>query len=113
MKDLQALVNETSKKVSTKNWRRDVQSVGHLIVGSGPGSTSGPVVDLEGEDRSEERVQEPAKRRRVETPSKEPATSIRVVPVRSESRDFLQLPRVLSSLIVVALIRPFSWTNLN
>lgn len=32
----------------------------------------------------------------METPSKEPTTPIRVVPLRSESRDFLQLPKVWS-----------------
>jgi hypothetical protein len=32
----------------------------------------------------------------VETPSKEPATPIRVIPLRSESGDFLQLPKVWS-----------------
>jgi len=57
MKDLQALVNERSKKVVVKNRRENVQPVGHLIATSGEGSTSGPVVDLEEEDRFEERVQ--------------------------------------------------------
>ena len=80
MKDLQALVNETSKKVVAKNRCKNVQSVSHLIASSDLGSTSGPVVDLKEGDRSEERVQEPVKRRRVETPSKEPATPIKATP---------------------------------
>lgn len=96
MKDLQALVNETSKKVAAKNRCKIVQFVSHLIAGASPGSTSSLVVDPEREDQSEERVQEPAKRRRVETPSKEPVTPIRVVPIRIESVDLLQLPRVWS-----------------
>jgi len=94
MKDLQALVNEANKKVAAKNRRKNVQPLSHIIAGSGPGSTSGLVVDLEGEERSEERVSGPTKRMRVETPSKESVTPIRDVPVHSESGDFLQLPKV-------------------
>ena len=56
MKDLQALVNEANKKVIAKKRRKIVQSIGHLIAGSGPSSTSDLVVVLEGEDRHEERV---------------------------------------------------------
>jgi len=52
------------------------------------------VVDLKGEDRSEERVHEPAKRKRVEMPSRDPVTPIRAVPIHFESGDLLQLPRV-------------------
>jgi len=63
--------------------------VSHLIAGAGLGSTSSPVVDLEGDDRSEERVQKPAKRRRMETSSKEPVTPIRAVPIRSKGGDLL------------------------
>jgi len=70
MKDLQALVNEANKKVPAKKRRKNVRSVDHLKAGSDPGSTSGPVVDLEGDDRFEEKVQEPGKRRKVETHSK-------------------------------------------
>ena len=36
------------------------------------------------------------KRRRAETPSKEPVTPIKVSPLRSESGDFLQFPKVWS-----------------
>ena len=36
------------------------------------------------------------KRRRVETPSKDPVTPIKATPLRSESGDFLQLPKVWS-----------------
>jgi len=96
MKDLQALVNEANKKVASKKRHKNVQSVGHLIAGFGPGSTSGLMVDMEGEDRLEERVQEPGKRRRVERPSKDLVTPIRAVLVRSESGDFLHLPKVWS-----------------
>ena len=42
-------MNEANKKVATKKRCMNVQSVGHLIAGFGPGLTSGPVVDLEGE----------------------------------------------------------------
>jgi len=87
-------VNEVNKKVAAKKRRKIVQSVDQLVAGSGIGSAFGLVVDLEEGDRSEERVQEPMKRRRVETPSKEPATPIKVIPLRSESGDFLQLPKV-------------------
>jgi hypothetical protein len=96
MKDLQALVNETSKKVAAKNRRKNVQSASHLLVGASLGLTSRPVVNLEGEDDPEERVHEPAKRKRVETPSRDPITPIKVVPVRSESGELFQLPRVWS-----------------
>ena len=41
-------------------------------------------------------MQETFKRRRVETPSKEPVTPIKATPLRSESGDFLQLPKVWS-----------------
>jgi hypothetical protein len=96
MKDLGALVNAASKKISAKKRCKNVQSLEHLIAGSGPGSTSSPVVDLEGEDPSEELVQESAKRQEVGTPSEEPITPIRAVPVCSEKGDFLQLPKVWS-----------------
>jgi len=46
MKDHQALVNETSKKVAAKNRRKNVPSVSHLLVRASPGSTSRPIVDL-------------------------------------------------------------------
>jgi len=87
MKDLGALVNEANKKVSAKRWRKNVQSMEHLITGSGSGSTSGPVVDLEGDGPPEELVQEPSNRKKVGTPSKEPITPIRAVPVCSERWD--------------------------
>jgi len=64
--------------------------------GFGPGSTSSPVVDLEEEGRSDERVQELVKRMRVETPSKEPITPIEATPLCLESEDFLKLPKVWS-----------------
>jgi len=96
MKDLQALLNEANKKVIAKKRHKNAQSVDLLKAGSDPRSTSGPVQDLEGEDRPEEGVQEPAKRKRVETLLKEPTTPISVVPLRSESGDFLQLPKVWS-----------------
>jgi len=54
------------------------------------------VVDLEKGGRFDERVQEPVKRRRVETPSKEPVTPIKATPLHLESGDFLQLPKVWS-----------------
>jgi len=98
MKDLVALVNEANKKVTTKKQRKNVQSLEHLITGSSLGSTSSPVVDLEGDGPLEELVQEPAKRKKVGTPSKEPIIPIQAVPVRSERRDFLQLPKVWSEL---------------
>jgi len=94
MKDLQALVNETSKKVAAKNRRKNTQYVSHLLAGASPGSSSRPMVDLEGEDRPEERVHEPAKRKRVETLTREPVTPIKVVPIRTEDGDLFQLPRV-------------------
>jgi len=96
MKNLQALVNEANKKVAAKKQRKVVPSVDQLMAGSGPSSTSSPVVDLEEGGRSDERAQEPVKRRRVETPLKEPATPIKVTPLRSENGDFLQLPKVWS-----------------
>jgi hypothetical protein len=88
MKDLGALVNAASKKISAKKRHKNVQSLEHLIAGSGPGSTSSPVVDLEGEDPSEELVQESVKWQKVGTPSEQPITPIRAVPVRSERGDF-------------------------
>ena len=87
-------MNEMSKKVAAKNRCKNVQFVSHLLVGSGSGSTSSPVVDLEGEDGSKERMQEPAKRRKIEASSKGPVTPIRVVALRCEGGDLLQLPRV-------------------
>jgi len=98
MKNLQALVNEANKKVAAKKRRKVVPSVDQLMAGSGPGSTSSPVVDLEEGGRSNERAQEPVKKRRVETPSKDPVTPIKATPLRSESGDFLQLPKVWSKL---------------
>jgi len=94
MKNLQALVNVANEKVAAKKRQKVVPSVDQLMAGSGPGSTSSPVVDLEEGGRSDERVQEPVKRRRVETPSKEPVTPIKSTPLRSESGDFLQLPKI-------------------
>jgi len=94
MKNLGALVNEANKKVTAKKRRKNVQSLEHLITGSGLGSTSSHVVDLEGDGPPEEPVQDPAKRKKVGTPSKEPITPIQAVPVRSERGDFLQLPKV-------------------
>lgn len=96
MKYLHALVNEANKKVAAKKQRKNFQSLYHLIAGFGIGLTSGPMANLEGDGRPDELVQESVKRRKVETPSKEPTTPIRVVPLRSESGDFLQLPRVWS-----------------
>ena len=66
------------------------------MAGFGLGSTSSLVVDLEEGCRSHERVQEPVKRRKVETPSKEPVTPIKITLLRSESGDFLQLLKVWS-----------------
>jgi hypothetical protein len=57
---------------------------------------SSPVVDLEGEDPSEELEREPAKKQKMGTPSKEPTTPIRAVLVHSERGDFLQLSKVWS-----------------
>ncbi|RHN51030.1 hypothetical protein MtrunA17_Chr6g0463961 [Medicago truncatula] len=96
MKDLGALASTASKKISAKKRRKNVQSLEHLIAGFGVGSSSGPVVDLEGEDPLEELVQESAKKQKVGTPTKQPVTPIRAVPVCSEIGDFLQLPRVWS-----------------
>jgi len=96
MKDLGALVNKANKKVAAKKRRNNVQSLEHLIAGSGSGSTPGPVVDLEGDGPPRELVQDSVKRRKVGTPSKEPITPIRAILVRSESGDFLQLPKVWS-----------------
>jgi hypothetical protein len=39
-------------------------------------------------------VQDSAKRQRVRMSSEDPITPIKVVPIRSEKGDFLQLPRV-------------------
>jgi len=69
--------------------------VDQLISGSDPGLTFGPMVDLEG-GRSDERAQEPVKRRRVKIPSKEPVTPIKATPLCLESGDFLHLPKVWS-----------------
>jgi len=82
--------------VTAKKWCKNIQSLEHLITRSGLGSTSSPVVDLEGDGPPEELVQEPAKRKKVGTPSKEPITPIRAVPVRSKRGEFLQLPKVWS-----------------
>jgi len=96
MKDLGALVNKANKKVAAKKRRKNVQSLEHLIAGSGSGSTSGPVVDLEGDGPSEELVPDSVKRRKVGTPSKEPITPIRVVSVRSKRRG---LPSASKSMV--------------
>ena len=96
MKNLQALVNEANKKVAAKKRRKVAPYVDQLMVGSGPGSTSSPMVDLEEGGRSDERVHKPMKKQRVETPSKEPVTPIKATPLRSKSGDFLQLPKVWS-----------------
>jgi len=66
------------------------------MAGSGPDSTSSPVVDLEEGGCSDEGAHEPVKRRTIETPSKDPVTPIKATPLRSESGDFLQLPKVWS-----------------
>jgi len=87
-------VNEANEKVAAKKWRKVVPSVDQLMTDSGPGSTSSLMVDLEEGDFFEERTQKPVKRRRVETPSKEPVTPIKATLLRSESGDFLQLPKV-------------------
>lgn len=50
MKDLGAYVNAAHKKISAKKRRKNVQSLEHLISGSRVSLSSGPVVDLEGED---------------------------------------------------------------
>jgi len=94
MKDLGALVNAASKKISAKKRRKNVQSLEHLIAGSFPGSTSSPMVDLEGDGPPEETVQELAKRQKVGTPSKESVSPIRAVLVCSERGDFLELLKV-------------------
>ena len=113
IKILQALRNEANKKVAAKNRRKIVPSMDQLMAGSGPGSTSGPMVVLEEGDHFEERVQEPVRRRRLETPSKEPATPIKATPLCYESGDFLQLPKYGPSLIVVVLMAPFSSMTLS
>jgi hypothetical protein len=84
MKDLGALVNAASKKISAKKRRKNIQSTEHLIAGFSPSSTSGPVVDLEGEDPSEELAQESTTRQKVGASSEEPIIPIKAVPVRSE-----------------------------
>ncbi|RHN51863.1 hypothetical protein MtrunA17_Chr6g0473821 [Medicago truncatula] len=94
MKDLGAFVSAATKNISAKKWRKNLQSLEHLIAGFGVGSSFGPVADLEGEDPPEELVQESAKKQKVGTPSKQPVTPIKAVHVRSERGDFLQLPRV-------------------
>jgi hypothetical protein len=96
MKDLGALVNAASKKISSKKKRKNIQSLENLIAGFGPGSTSGHVVDLEGDEPSDELAQDSAKRQRVRVSSKDPITPIKAVPVHSEKGDFLQLPKVWS-----------------
>jgi hypothetical protein len=96
MKYLGALVNAANKKISAKKKCKNVQSLEHLIAGSGSGSTPGPLVDLEGEEPPEELVQESAKRQRVRVPSEDPITPIKAVPVHSEKGDFLLLPKVWS-----------------
>ena len=95
-KDLGALVNAASKKLSAKKKRKNVQSLEHLISGSGPSSTPGPVVDLDREEPYEELVHDPSKRQRVRVSSGDPITPIKAVPVRSKKGDFLQLPKVWS-----------------
>jgi hypothetical protein len=95
-KDFGALVNAASKKISAKKKRKNVQSLEHLVAGSSPSSSSDPVVDLEGDEPSEELVQDPVKRQRVRMPSEDPITPVKAVPVRSEKGDFLQLPKVWS-----------------
>ncbi|RHN74308.1 putative transposase (putative), gypsy type [Medicago truncatula] len=96
MKDLGVYVNAAHKKIYAKKRRKNVQSLEHHIVGSGVGSSFGPVVDLEGEDPPEELVQESVKKQKVGTPSKQPVTPIRAFLIRSERGDFLQLPKVRS-----------------
>jgi len=113
MKDLGAPVNEANKKVTAKKRRKNAQSLEHLITGSGLGLTSSLVVDLEGDGPSEELVQEPAKRKKVGTPSKEPITPIRVVRVRSERGTFFSSRKCGLSRINATLIRPFSWMTLR
>jgi len=58
-------VNEANKKVHAKKQRKAVPTLDQLVAGSGPGSTSSTMVDLEEGGRSNDRVQEPMKRRRV------------------------------------------------
>ena len=53
MKNLQTLMNEANKKVAAKKQRKVVPNVDQLMAGSGPGLTSGPVVDLEEGGRSD------------------------------------------------------------
>jgi hypothetical protein len=108
-KDLGALVNAASKKITAKKKRKNVQSLEHLISGSGPSSTPGPVVDLDGEEPSEELVQDSAKRQRVRVPSEDPITLIKAVPVRSEKGDFFSFPGYGPSRSCVAPNQPFSW----
>lgn len=96
MKDLGALVNAASKKISATKRQKNVQFLEHLVSGSGVNSSFGPVVDLEGEDPPEDLAQELAKKQKVGTPSKQSVTPIRAVPVRSERGDLLQLPKVWS-----------------
>jgi hypothetical protein len=109
MKDLGALVNAASKKIASKKKQKNVQSLEHLIAGSAPGSSSGPVVDLEGDEPSEELVQDSAKKQRVRVPSEDPLTPIKVVPVRFKRGDFLQLPEPE----LCSPSRPFSWMTLS
>jgi len=47
MKNLHALVNEANKKVAAKKRWKVVPTVDQLVAGSGLGSTSSHVVDLE------------------------------------------------------------------
>ena len=84
------------KRSLLRNDGKVVPTVDQLMAGSGPGSTSSPMVDLEQGGLSDERAQEPVKIRRVENPSKEPVTPIKATPLRSESGDVLQLPKVWS-----------------
>jgi len=84
------------KRPLLRNDGKVVPTVDQLMAGSGPGSTSSPMVDLEQGGLSDERAQEPVKIRRVENPSKEPVTPIKATPLRSESGDVLQLPKVWS-----------------
>jgi len=56
------------------------------------GSTSSHVVDLEGDGPPEELVQDPAKRKKVGTPSQEPITPIQAVPVRSKKGGLSSAP---------------------
>jgi mevalonate pyrophosphate decarboxylase len=108
-KDLGALVNAASKKISAKKKRKNVQSLEHLISGSGPSSTPGPVVDLEGEEPPEELAQDSAKRQRVRVPSEDPITLIKAVPVVLKRETFSSFPGYGPSRSCAAPNPPFSW----